>query len=73
MLGCQMNKHTTEEALERYKGEIWETQEKHQYVCSVLQTKFFNQRGLIRSLLQFFKQFWKTLQTFKIQADKRKC
>ena len=39
-----MNKHTTEEAFERYKGEIWETPEKLQYVCSVLQTKFFHQR-----------------------------
>ena len=26
-------KHTTEEGLDRYKGEIWETPENHQYVC----------------------------------------
>ena len=27
MVICQMNKHSTEEALESYKGEIWETPE----------------------------------------------
>ena len=29
MVSCHMNKHTTEEALKSYKGEIWETPEKH--------------------------------------------
>ena len=29
MVSCQMNKHTTEKDLKRYKGKMWETAEKH--------------------------------------------
>ena len=29
MVSCQMNKHTTEKDPKGYKGEIWETPEKH--------------------------------------------
>ena len=29
MVSSQMNKHTTEKELKMYKGEMWETGEKH--------------------------------------------